>query len=797
MAVDRAAFADLLDKSWQSFREQVLEAFPVKEQFEVCQEFIGEIEKVHSSSDTPLRQDLEIHRRQESREKQSLQDMLARQAVAVEDQEVVLADVLADIEGTAESGEYEQVVSRVPSLPTFPPPKHLTERADSGVSQLSQSSQLSELAHKESSHLNGGLTGAVFLQSGLEGLSEAEARAIRHRLRVRLGAMSRLKLVSGKSVHEAVEALGLTRYSVEDMNELVNLLADFISLHFEETHSSKKGRRKTIFSWEEVGDQLENFGRPVWKWPDPRDIHQGGIHRTSSMTAFGEVQAKSDYNVVPASALMELFLSQEGEIHRKIFGPQIFKQFQAMREILLAGDTNRLVAELTFVRINDLAAPPEPLHPLMYVEPFVAILIVLNGVMIGFQTDPVFEEWGGWIYLEITFSSFLVIETLLRMHLLGCGIFWCGDDKIWNWFDVVLVVTGVTDVVVQLVRQRRSDIFGTSLLRFCRLIRLVRIVKVFRLKFMKDLRLMVKGLVAGIRTLILAFTLLLSVLYVISGFATMTIGSSPDAEELELTHHFRNLPVSMFTSFRCFTGECTNDLGYPITSLLAERMGLPFIMGYVMSYMLVSMGIFNVILAVYVEITMKAAKETEATTAEQYARESIRVARTTRELLKKFAAAYRLFQELDEKEKRNSGFNLRSNTGMFTDDDVHDKIAITKELFLLVIQDREVQQLMDELDLPPDRANLFEVIDADGSGTLHIAELVQGLLKIRGEIKKSDAVAALLATKAVQGMVAEMKEEHEKRMDELKQTVHEQLCRISAISLPQRSSRTEHRVAHV
>ena len=30
----------------------------------------------------------------------------------------------------------------------------------------------------------------------------------------------------------------------------------------------------------------------------------------------------------------------------------------------------------------------------------------------------------------------------------------------------------------------------------------------------------------------------------------------------------------------------------------------------------------------------------------------------------------------------------------------------------------------------------------------------EGLLKIRGEIKKSDAVAALLATKAVQGMVA-------------------------------------------
>lgn len=43
--------------------------------------------------------------------------------------------------------------------------------------------------------------------------------------------------------------------------------------------------------------------------------------------------------------------------------------------------------------------------------------------------------------------------------------------------------------------------------------RLVRVVKVFRLKMMKDLRLMVKGLIAGIRTLTLAFTLLFAVVY--------------------------------------------------------------------------------------------------------------------------------------------------------------------------------------------------------------------------------------------------------------------------------------------
>ena len=45
----------------------------------------------------------------------------------------------------------------------------------------------------------------------------------------------------------------------------------------------------------------------------------------------------------------------------------------------------------------------------------------------------------------------------------------------------------------------------------------------------KDLRLMVKGLIAGVKTLVMAFTLLFSVLYVISGFATMTLGASAAA----------------------------------------------------------------------------------------------------------------------------------------------------------------------------------------------------------------------------------------------------------------------------
>ena len=91
--------------------------------------------------------------------------------------------------------------------------------------------------------------------------------------------------------------------------------------------------------------------------------------------------------------------------------------------------------------------------------------------------------------------------------------------------------------------------------------------------------------------------LLFAVLYVIAGFATMTIGNTERTTEIGLGDYF-NIPTSMFTAFRCFTGECISDDGRPLQSLLAAEYGVVFVAGYVASYMLVAMGIFNVILAV-------------------------------------------------------------------------------------------------------------------------------------------------------------------------------------------------------
>ena len=78
-----------------------------------------------------------------------------------------------------------------------------------------------------------------YLRSGLIGVNTEEAMAIRHRLRVRLGALSSKTLVSGKSLLDAVAALGLTKYSEPEMNDMINVLADFVNLSFETEPADK------------------------------------------------------------------------------------------------------------------------------------------------------------------------------------------------------------------------------------------------------------------------------------------------------------------------------------------------------------------------------------------------------------------------------------------------------------------------------------------------------------------------------------------------------------------------------
>ena len=408
-------------------------------------------------------------------------------------------------------------------------------------------------------------------QSSLKSTNRTKYLAQDQRLRIRLGLQPHQKLISGQSLHAAVTALGLSSYSVEQMNDLVNAVAEHVGLHFKESSTDSVQRTSSK-------DKAELLGlEPVWQW-------------SGASAARSEIPGRQrppiagcDKNVVPAQALLELLLADEGQVHQKVFKKQVLlRQFQSIREILLASDANQLVADLTVVRISDLAAPPEPRHLLAYFEPFAAIIYFSYGIMLAFQLDPSYSSWYAWAHFEAAFTLFLLIEIMLRMHLLGCRNYWGGPDRFWNWFDILFAVFSVADFFMPL---------QMMFLKIIRLCRLTRIVKDLRLKMMKELRLMIRGWFAGLRTIAIAFILLFYVIYMISALATTSLGPSHPVL-------FGTVPVSMFTAFRCYTGDCSDREGFPLTVLLAQEFGTAFVLCYVVSYMLVTMGIFNVILAV-------------------------------------------------------------------------------------------------------------------------------------------------------------------------------------------------------
>ncbi|CAL1143853.1 unnamed protein product [Cladocopium goreaui] len=82
-----------------------------------------------------------------------------------------------------------------------------------------------------------------------------DSRAMRSRLQLRLGAAVKSELLNGKQLLEAVEALGLTKYTLEEMCDFVHQLANYINLAFLEDSARS------------VTGTHSHRGEASWTWP--------------------------------------------------------------------------------------------------------------------------------------------------------------------------------------------------------------------------------------------------------------------------------------------------------------------------------------------------------------------------------------------------------------------------------------------------------------------------------------------------------------------------------------------------
>jgi len=493
-----------------------------------------------------------------------------------------------------------------------------------------------------------------------------------------------------------------------------------------------------------------------------------------------QITTRGDEVGVPFTDFVQFFLELDKELihgggrltHRGThFDKATWDMALACREILVAGDANRLVAELTQVNVDEIAQRAHVDTLSAYLEPVMTFVIFLNSITIGFTANE--DVAGGsqspdgfWFWIDAAFTAIFFVEYLLRTAVRGAPWKAHGHEFYWNIFDAFLVVLGVLDIILTLVWEANhaTGIFGV--IRLVRLARLSRLFRVFRAKHLRELLLMVKGMLAGMRTLLWAILLLLFTVYVLGIFATKTLGGRPpETSDEDL---FVSVPLAMFTVFRCLMGDCEDKDGRPIVYMYYQENGFAFVVVYVLSTVMVVFGLFNLIFAIYIETTLAAAKQQH----KMDRKESVRIARHTRELLKKFALAQTLLENQDPDKRDTYGdtkeFAMSMMRSAYAAEVNEGRFEVSRELFELVLKDPEVQTLLDALDISPDRTHLFDILDADCSGAIEPAELIQGLLQVRGEAKKSDVVANLLAVRAVQQMLRNLEKEHGEFRAEMK-----------------------------
>jgi hypothetical protein len=363
-------------------------------------------------------------------------------------------------------------------------------------------------------------------------------------------------------------------------------------------------------------------------------------------------------------------------------------------------------------------------------------VIIFNAAIMGLRAD--FEGTTSdtmWMGFDYFFLAFYILEAVFKLHVFGWTVYWFGPEKFWNWFDVLCILFSLMDNVVTVFVSGLDDMNNFMLLKMLRLLKLARLVKALRYPFFDELKLMIFGVISGIRTLFWALVLLIGIIY----FLAIIMNSIAKSDFVE----FETVPQSMFTIFRCFTDGCAAYNGTPLSETLREEHGVIFVLAYILTIMLVTFGLFNLIMAVFIDNVLESGakrRQQQLGVNSKYIRDRLSEM-FAKLIMHSKTAAGNGHHLLTNKEKKalqvqweldcQAAFNA-----------LPPDLAINAEIFAGWRRNSHFIDLLDDADIDSSNAHeLFDALDADMSGSLTPTEIVNGLLKMRGPITKADMIA--------------------------------------------------------
>lgn len=211
----------------------------------------------------------------------------------------------------------------------------------------------------------------------------------------------------------------------------------------------------------------------------------------------------------------------------------------------------------------------------------------------------------------------------------------------------------------------------------------------------------------------------------------------------------------MFTVFRCIIGDCNSKGGRPLAAIFSEFYGWRFEWFYGLSMVTMIFGMTNIITAMFVDATLSGLKYNDVQRKHAKLHETNYVTRKLNDLVIRVSKTVREIREADigdEAESSSAGVWSKSfkktflRAGSVKMSDLDKELTLSEQEFTQVLQNSKIRNLLDDLDIELEaRPGIFEAFGADAEGHLGVSELVSGLMRLRGDLQKSDIVSAQMS----------------------------------------------------
>lgn len=310
-------------------------------------------------------------------------------------------------------------------------------------------------------------------------------------------------------------------------------------------------------------------------------------------------------------------------------------------------------------------------------------VIVLNAGFIGYDADfsarkkkpenlydcAGFDKGDCYTFIifENIFAVYFTGEVIIRLFSYKRSMDMVTD--LWFVFDSVLVIFMVIETWILPIVGASGPLAQLSVLRLLRLLRITRMAKLMR--FFPELQIIVKGMLAAVRSVICTGFLLLLVLYVWAILFTSEFHQG-DREDDEIEgHEPEALFGSLFKSMRhlFIMGTILDDITVCCNTIRGSSSPTPMMFAFIVFVLISSFTMLNMLIGILCEVVCATGEGERNKNTEMHVRESITS----------------LFESMD---KDKSG-------------------DITRDEFLSMKKDKSVMKALEELDVKPKHFEMY------------------------------------------------------------------------------------------